>query len=77
MAQSMHSLSAYGHAFDIALIAAAATAGLVAILCVCSWMLPGRCEGWRRHRAQRRYVRTGMRELERYLSHPPRTRRPH
>ena len=72
MAQSMHALSAYGRAFDTALIAAAAAAGLAALLGVCWGLLPGGCERWRQRRAERHYVRAGMRELERYLSRPPR-----
>jgi hypothetical protein len=79
MVHSMQSLYAYGHAFDIALIAAGAAAALAAILCVCSCVLPGRCGRWRQRRAERRYVRTGMRELEQFLSRsrPSRTPGPH
>jgi hypothetical protein len=79
MVQSMHSLYAYGRAFDVALIGACAVAAIAAILTACSCLLTGRCAGWRDRRAQRRYVRTGMRELERYLTRAattPARRRP-
>jgi hypothetical protein len=74
--QSLHSLYAYGRAFDVALIAAGAAAAVVAIVSMCSCLLPGRCAALRQRRARRRHVRTGMRELERYLSRPPRARGP-
>ena len=64
----MQSLYAYGHAFDVALIAAAAAAAIAAIVCVGSCVLPGRWAALRQRRAERRYVRTGMRDLERYLT---------
>jgi hypothetical protein len=76
MVQSMHSLYAYGRAFDVGLMAAAAVAAAAVIAVACACVLPGRCAGWKRRRAQRRYVRTGMRELERYLGSAPRTRGP-
>jgi hypothetical protein len=79
MVQAMHSLYAYGRAFDVSLLAAGAVAAAVTIILVCSCVLPGRCAGWNRRRAQRRYVRTGMRELERYLTRAattPARRRP-
>ena len=68
MVQSMHSLYAYGRAFDVALIGGGAVAAIAAILSVGSCVLTGRCAGWRQRRVERRYVRTGMRELERYLT---------
>jgi cytochrome c-type biogenesis protein CcmH/NrfG len=68
MAQSMQSLYAYGRAFDVALIAASVAAAVAAILSLCSYLARGRCEGWRERRAQRRYVRAGMRDLESYLT---------
>ena len=68
MGQSMQSLYAYGRAFDVALIAASAAAAIAAIVSVCSYLARGRCAGWRERRAQRRYVRAGMRDLERYLT---------
>ena len=80
MAQSMQSLYAYGRAFDIGLIAAAAAAAVAAILCVgsCRRAGPLRAVAAQRGR-ERRYVRAGMRELERYLTRAattPARRRP-
>lgn len=77
MAQSMHSLFAYGRAFETALFAAGALAVIVAVLCVAAGVLPGHCACWRRRLAERRYVRAGLRDLEHYLSAPPRTGRRH
>ena len=69
MAQSMQSLYAYGRAFDVALIAAARRGRRPRSSGVCSWIVAsGRCERWRERRAERRYVRAGMRDLERYLA---------
>ncbi len=68
MVQSMQSLYAYGRAFDVVLIAAAIVAALAAIVAVASCALPGQLEHWRNRRADRRYVRAGMRELEHYLT---------
>ena len=73
MAQSMHSLFAYGRAFDTAMLAAGALAVVAALLCVAIGVLPSHCACWRRRLAERRYVRAGLRELEHYLSAPPRT----
>jgi hypothetical protein len=77
--QSLQSLYAYGRAFDIGLIAAAAAAAVAAVLCVGSAVLPARWARWQRRRTERRYVRAGMRELERYLTRAattPARRRP-
>ena len=77
--QSLQSLYAYGRAFDVGLIAAAAAAAAGAALCVGSAMLPARWARWQRRRTERRYVRAGMRELERYLTRAattPARRRP-
>ncbi len=77
--QSLQSLYAYGRAFDIGLIAAAAAAAVAAILCVGSAVVPARWARWQRRRAERRYVRGGLRELERYLTRAattPARRRP-
>ncbi len=77
--QSLQSLYAYGRAFDIGLMAAAAAAAVAAILCVGSAVVPPRWTRWQRRRAERRYVRAGMRELERYLTRAatrPARRRP-
>ena len=68
MVQSLQSLYAYGRAFDFALIAASVAAAVAAIVSLCSYAARGRCAGWRERRAQRRYVRAGMRDLERYLT---------
>ena len=75
MAQSMHSLFAYGQAFETALFAAGALALIVSLVCVAVGVLPGHCACWRRRLAERRYVRAGLRDLEHYLSAPPRTGR--
>jgi uncharacterized protein (DUF2062 family) len=74
MAQSMQSLSQYGHAFDTGLIVGGllAAAALAACIFVCA--LTGRCACWQRRLAERRYVRAGLRDLEHYLAAPPRTR---
>ena len=77
--QSLQSLYAYGRAFDVGLMAAAAAAAVAAILCVGSAVVPPRWTRWQRRRAERRYVRAGMRELERYLTRAatrPARRRP-
>ena len=76
MAQSMHSLFAYGRAFDTGLIAAGALALLAVLVCVAVCVIPSRCACWHRRLAERRYVRAGLRDLEHYLSAPPRAGRP-
>jgi hypothetical protein len=68
MVQSIQSLNAYGRAFDVLLGTAAAVAAVVAMAAACSCVLGGSCTALRKRRAERRYVRTGMRELERYLT---------
>jgi hypothetical protein len=73
MAQSMHSLSAYGRAFDTGLLAAGALAVVAILVCVAVCLLGSHCACWRRRLAERRYVRAGLRDLEHYLSAPPRT----
>jgi hypothetical protein len=73
MAQSMHSLSAYGRAFDTGLLAAGALAVIAILVCVAVCLLGSHCACWRRRLAERRYVRAGLRDLEHYLSAPPRT----
>jgi len=73
MAQSMRSLSAYGRAFDTGLLAAGALAVVAILVCVAVCLLGSHCACWRRRLAERRYVRAGLRDLEHYLSAPPRT----
>ena len=73
MAPSMHSLFAYGRAFDTGLVAAAALAFAAIVACVLVCVVPSRCAALRRRVAERRYVRAGLRDLEHYLSAPPRT----
>jgi hypothetical protein len=68
MVQAIQSLYAYGRAFDVLLGAAGAVAAVVAIAAACSCLLAGSCTALRQRRAERRYVHTGMRELERYLT---------
>lgn len=74
MAPSVHSLFAYGRAFDTGLIAAGLLAAVAIALCILVSVLPSRCAHWRRRMAERRYVRAGLRDLEHYLAAPPRTR---
>lgn len=79
MAQSMQALSAYGRAFDVVLMTSAVLAGLIAIVAATWLIAPCRYERWRRRRDQRRYVRSGLAQLERYLtdaSTTPATRPP-
>ena len=73
MAQSLQSLSQYGHAFDTGLIAGGLLAAIAVAACIVACTLPGRCACWQRRLAERRYVRAGLRELEHYLAAPPRT----
>jgi hypothetical protein len=73
MAQSMHSLFAYGRAFDTGLLAAGALALIAVVVCVAACVLGSRCACWRRRLVERRYIRGGLRDLEHYLSAPPRT----
>jgi len=73
MAQSMHSLFAYGRAFDTGLIAAGVLAVVAIVVMVAVCVLPSQCACWRQRLAERRYVRAGLRDLEHYLSAPPRT----
>jgi uncharacterized protein (DUF2062 family) len=73
MAQSTHSLSHYGQAFDTGLVAAALVAAIAVAVCILVCTLTGRCASWHRRLVDRRYVRAGLRELEHYLSAPPRT----
>ena len=68
MAQSMQALSAYGRAFDVVVLAAAALAGVIAVVAATWLAAPCRYERWRRRRDQRRYVRAGLEQLERYLT---------
>jgi hypothetical protein len=75
VAQSMHSLFAYGRAFDTGLIAAGGLAVVAILVCVAVSVVPSRCACWHRRLAERRYVRAGLRDLEHYLSAPPRTGR--
>ena len=75
MAQSMHSLFAYGRAFDTGLAAAGAVAVIAIVVCFAVCVLPAQCAYVHRRLAERRYVRAGLRDLEHYLSAPPRTRR--
>ena len=77
MAQSLQSLSQYGQAFDTGLIAGGLLAAIAVAACILACALPGRCACWHRRLAERRYVRAGLRDLEHYLSAPPRTRRHH
>jgi hypothetical protein len=68
MVQSMQGLAAYGRAFDVVVLAAGVLAGLIAVVAA-TWMVaPCRYERWRRRRDERRYVRTGIEELERFLT---------
>jgi len=69
----MHSLFTYGRAFDTGLVAAGTLALIAVIACVVISVVPSRCACWRRRLAERRYVRAGLRDLEHYLSAPPRT----
>jgi hypothetical protein len=71
---SMHSLVEYGRAFDTGLIAGGLLAAIAVAVCIVTCVLPGRCACWQRRLAERRYVRAGLRDLEHYLSAPPRTR---
>jgi hypothetical protein len=71
----MHSLFAYGRAFDTGLIAASALAVVAILVCVAVSVVPSRCACWHRRLAERRYVRAGLRDLEHYLSAPARTGR--
>lgn len=73
MAQSMHSLAQYGHAFDTGLIAAGLVAAVAVAALALACFLPSHCACWRRRLAERRYVRAGLRELEHYLAAPRRT----
>jgi hypothetical protein len=73
VAQSMHSLFEYGRAFDRGLVAAGLIAAVAVVLCTLTCALGGRCACWHRRLAERRYVRAGLRDLEHYLSGPPRT----
>ena len=73
MAQSIHSLFAYGRAFDTGLIAASALAVIAVVVCIAVCVIPSGCARWRRRLAERRYVRAGLRDLEHYLAAPPRT----
>jgi hypothetical protein len=74
MAQSMQSVSQYGHAFDTGLIAGGLMAAVALAACILVCTLPGRCACWGRRLSERRYVRAGLRDLEHYLAAPPPTR---
>jgi hypothetical protein len=79
MVQSMQSLYAYGRAFEIVMVVAGLLAGLLAITAAAWLVAPGRYARWQRWRAERRYVRTGLHELELYLTEAatrPARRRP-
>jgi hypothetical protein len=68
MVQSMQALSAYGRAFDVVLETAGMLAGLLAVAAAVWMVAPGRYRSWRRRRDERRYVRAGIEQLERYLT---------
>jgi hypothetical protein len=74
VAGSMHSLFEYGRAFDTGLIAGGLMAAIAVAACVLACAVPGSCACWQQRLGERRYVRAGLRDLERYLAAPPRTR---
>jgi hypothetical protein len=74
MAQSMQALSAYGRAFDVILMTAGVLAVVVAVTATAWLVAPCRYARWRRRRDDRRYVRAGLDELERYLTDAATTR---
>jgi hypothetical protein len=71
--QSMQALSAYGRAFDVAVITAGALAGAIVIMAAVWLVVPRRYEHWRRRRDDRRYIRAGLEQLERFLTDAPTT----
>jgi hypothetical protein len=70
MSGALISLHAWGWAFADAVIAVGGAIVLLMVVSAVGCGLGGRCSGWRRRRSERRYVRTGLRDLERYLSQP-------
>ena len=73
MVQSMQALSAYGRAFDVAVITAGALAALIGLVAAVWLIVPCRYEHWRRRRDERRYIRAGLEQLERFLTDAPTT----
>jgi hypothetical protein len=67
MSGALISLNAWGWALADAVIAAGTAIILVALVCGVTCVLGGRCSDWRRRRSERRYIRSGIRDLERYL----------
>jgi hypothetical protein len=64
----LQALSAYGRAFDVLVMSAGAVAGLIAIAAAIWLVAPCRYRCWRKRRDERRYVRAGLEELERFLT---------
>jgi hypothetical protein len=61
------SLNAWGWALTDAVVVAGAAIILAVLGCAGTCLLGGRCSCWRQRRSERRYVRSGIRDLERYL----------
>ena len=74
MAAALESLVAMERALATALIVITAAAVAAALVCTLVAACPGYWIRWRHRRAQRRYVRGGLRELEHYLAATPRRR---
>jgi hypothetical protein len=70
MSGALISLHAWGWAFADAVIAVGIAIVVVMLACAVTSALGGRCSRWRRRRSECRYVRTGIRDLERYLRQP-------
>jgi hypothetical protein len=63
MSGALISLNAWGWALADAVIAAGAAMILVVLVFGATCVFGGRCSSW----SERRYIRSGMRDLERYL----------
>lgn len=70
MSGALISLNAWGWALTDAVVAAGAAIILAVLVCAGTCLLGGRCSCWRQRRSERRYVRSGIRDLERYLGEP-------
>ena len=66
MSGALISLNAWGWALADAVIAVGAAMIVVVLVCGATCVFGGRCSNWRRRRSERRYIRSGMRDLERY-----------
>jgi hypothetical protein len=68
---SLSAFDALGRTIAVALAVVALAAGGAGVVCLVACTAPRLWAALRRRRTQRRYVRAGLRDLERFLAGPP------